>query len=88
MQSFPTNARTFAGSRKKSEESLEKRYECPDPSCTEEFERHSDLELHLNMYGHRIVTSPIKESLYDKLKRDWVHRFKVLSLQDAKPSKC
>ena len=46
FESFPTNARTF-GSKKMAEVGTEKKYECPDPSCTEEFERHSELELHL-----------------------------------------
>lgn len=85
VEIFHTNARTF-GSKKKAEVSPEKRYECPDPSCTEEFEICSELELHLNIYSHRMVSHPIKESLYDQIKRDWVHRLETLSLHDEKPS--
>jgi hypothetical protein len=85
VESFPTNARKF-GSKKVTEVSCEKTYECPDPSCNEEFAKHSELELHLDVYGHRTVSHPVKESLYEQLKMDWVHRFETLSLQEERPS--
>jgi hypothetical protein len=85
VEAFPTNARKF-GSKKVTEVSCEKTYECPDPSCSEEFAKHSELELHLNVYGHRTVSHPVKESLYEYLKMDWVHRFETLSLQEERPS--
>jgi hypothetical protein len=52
----------------------------------EEFAKHSEHELHLNVYGHRTVSHPIKESLYEQLKIDWIHRFETLSLQEERPS--
>ena len=33
-----------------------------------------------------MVSHPVKESLYNQLKRDWVHRFEALSLHDERPS--
>lgn len=85
VESFPTNARKLE-SKKKDEVSVEKTYECPDPSCSEEFAKHSELELHLNVYGHRTNSQAVKISLYEQLKKDWVHRFETLSLQDERTS--
>ncbi|KAJ7392889.1 hypothetical protein OS493_010550 [Desmophyllum pertusum] len=62
--------------------SEDKLYECPETSCTEEFQSQSDLDLHMNMFDHHTIPQlPVKESLYDKLKRDWVDHFQTLTLQ-------
>ena len=85
VPSFPTSVRKF-GSKKTAEAHSETKYECPEPSCKEEFEKHSELDLHLNIFGHSTVSHPVKESLYDQLKKDWVHRFETLSLREERPS--
>ncbi|KXJ15427.1 hypothetical protein AC249_AIPGENE10221 [Exaiptasia diaphana] len=77
VKAFPTNARTF-GSKKVTEVTPEKRYQCSDSSCSEEFKTHSELDLHLNMYGHRTFSQTVKESMYYQIKKDWMHRFEVL----------
>ena len=86
IEAFPTNARKFASKKVSDQVSQEKKYECPDPACTEEFGKHSELELHLNIYGHRTVSHNVKETLYDQIRRDWVHRFETLSLNDETSS--
>ena len=71
---FATNARQFALKQQKKEADLseDKLFECPEASCTEEFHSQSDLDLHMSMFDHRAILQRAKESLYDKLKRDWV----------------
>ena len=85
IDAFPTNARKFT-SNKVVDHVSQKKYECPDPACTEEFERNSELELHLNMYGHRTVSHNVKESLYDRIRGDWVHHSEAISLNDETTS--
>ena len=43
----------------------------------------SDLDLHMNLLVHHIspVSTNMTESLYDKVKREWVHDFQSLSLE-------
>ncbi|KAJ7360074.1 hypothetical protein OS493_018058 [Desmophyllum pertusum] len=68
--------------RNKADASEDKLYECPETSCTEEFQSQSDLDLHMNIFDHHTIPQlPVKESLYDKLKRDWVDHFHTLTLQ-------
>jgi hypothetical protein len=85
VPSFPTSERKF-GSKTTAEAHSEKKYECPEPSCNEEFEKHSDLDFHLNIVGHSTVSYPVKESLYNQFKKDWVYRFETLSLCEERPS--
>jgi hypothetical protein len=54
--------------------------ECPDPKCSEEFKSSEELKLHLDIMGHNFLSEDKKESLKDKLRRDWVDRFKTMSL--------
>ncbi|KAK3700601.1 hypothetical protein QZH41_010510 [Actinostola sp. cb2023] len=56
------------------------KHECPDPKCREEFDSRAELELHLTVIGHHMPVCPVKESLYDNLRRDWVQRFQSVSL--------
>ncbi len=53
---------------------------CPDPKCSEEFKSSEELKLHLDIMGHNFLSEDKKESLKDKLRRDWVDRFKTMSL--------
>ena len=43
----------------------------------------SDLDLHMNLLVHHVspVSTNMTESLYDKVKREWVHDFQSLSLE-------
>ena len=82
---FPTNARQFAlRERSKANASDDKLYDCPDISCTEEFQCQSDLDLHMTMFDHHKTTEPANEGLYDKIRRDWVEHFQTLALQDER----
>ena len=61
-------------------------FECPDRKCTEEFNSPEQLDIHLNVFGHRRSTEPAKVGLYDQLRIDWVQRFQTISLSDTKTS--
>ena len=61
-------------------------FECPDRKCTEEFNSPEQLDIHLNVFGHRHPTEPAKVSLYEKLRIHWVQRFQTISLRDSKTS--
>ena len=80
---FLTTARQFTSKEQsRADLSENKLYECPEPSCNEEFQSQSDLDLHMNMFGHNaILRQPGKECLYDKLRRDWVSHFQTLTIQ-------
>ena len=76
IDTFPTNAWKFT-SKKVADQAIQKKYECPDLTCTEEFERKHELELHLNVYGHHTVSKNVKESLYTtRLGQTWFIVFK------------
>ena len=47
-------------------------FECSFPGCSKVFREFSDLELHLNVDEH---TTTKQESIYNKIKRDWVLKF-------------
>ena len=51
-------------------------FECSEPGCVKSFPTFSELESHLNV-GDHIIKQARKDSetLYDKLRRDWVERF-------------
>ena len=59
-------------------------FECPDRKRTEEFNSPEELDIHLNVYGHRRPTEPAKVGLYDKLRIDWVQRFQTISSSDTR----
>ena len=61
-------------------------FECPDRKCTEEFNSPEQLDIHLNVFGHRRPVEPAKVGLYDQLRIDWVQRFQTISLSDTKTS--
>ena len=81
---FATNSRSIgAKERAKAGESDHKPYECSATNCTEEFDSQEDLDLHMNVYRHRTVPSqPLKESVFEKVKRDWVSHFLTITLQE------
>ena len=73
--------------KKKTDDVESSSFECPDRKCTEElFNSPEELDIHLNVFGHRHPTQPAKVGLYDKLSIDWVQRFQTISLSDTKTS--
>ena len=52
-------------------------FECPDPGCARTFKSVEDVELHVSVGQHT-------ESVYDKLKRDWVEKFSSLTIIEAR----
>jgi len=84
---FSTTARRFAlKEQSKAYVKEDKLYECPETSCTEEFQSQADLDLHMNLFDHRTMPQPVNECLYDKLRRDWVDHFQTLTLQSESSS--
>ena len=61
-------------------------FECPDRKRTEEFNSPEELDIRLNVFGHRRPTEPAKVGLYDKFRVDWVQRFQTISFSDTKTS--
>ena len=55
-------------------------------AATEEFQSQADLDLHMNLFDHRAMPQPVNECLYDKLRRDWVEHFQILTLQSESSS--
>ena len=51
--------------------------ECPDSGCTRNFRSVEDMELHITV-GRR------GESVYVKLRRDWVDKFTPLASQNVR----
>ena len=49
-------------------------FECKEPGCEKSFQNYSELESHLDIGDHSVKDEQ-KETLYDKLRRDWVERF-------------
>jgi hypothetical protein len=49
-------------------------FECSEPGCMKSFQNFSELESHLDIGDHSVKDEQ-KETLYDKLRRDWVERF-------------
>ncbi len=49
-------------------------FECSEQGCMKSFQNFSELESHLDIGDHSVKDEQ-KETLYDKLRRDWVERF-------------
>ena len=52
-------------------------FECPNPGCARTFKSVEDMELYVSVGQHT-------ESVYDKLKRDWVEKFSSLTIIEAR----
>ena len=50
-------------------------FECSEPGCVKSFQTFSELESHLDVGNHCVKDERPSETLYDKLRRDWVDRF-------------
>ena len=64
-------------SDKESSEEEAPLFECPHPGCARTFKSVEDMELHVSVGQHT-------ESVYDKLKRDWVETFSSLTIIEAR----
>ena len=49
-------------------------FECSEPECVKSFQTFSELESHLDVGNHCVKDERPSETLYDKLRRDWVDR--------------
>lgn len=50
-------------------------FECSEPGCIKSFRTFSELESHLDIGDHCVKEERQSETLYDKLRRDWVDMF-------------
>ena len=50
-------------------------FECSEPGCYKSFQTFSELESHLDIGDHHVREESQSETLYDKLRRDWVDMF-------------
>ena len=57
-------------------------YQCTEFICNEDLMTQADPELHMSLLDHHVSSVPVKvtESLYDKVKMEWVHHFQSMSL--------
>ena len=80
---FPTTARPIASAGESNDGNDVSSYQFPEPGCDEDFKTQADLDLCMNLLVHHVSSVPtnMTESLYDKVKREWVHHFQSLSLE-------
>lgn len=50
-------------------------FECSEPRYVKSFKAFSELESHLDIRDHCVKDKRQSETLYDKLRRDWVKMF-------------
>ena len=76
---FPTTARRIASAGESNDGKDVSSYQFPEPGCDEDFKTQADLDLLVHHVSP--VPASMTESLYDKVKREWVHHFHSLSLE-------
>ena len=83
IPSFPTTVRRIALAGESNDGNDASSYQCPEPGCDKDFRTQADLDLHINLLVHYVSSMPanMTESLYGKVKREWVHHFQSLSLE-------
>ena len=62
-------------------------FECSEPGCMKTFRTFSELESHLDIGDHCAKEERQSETLYDKLRRDWVDMF-TTSVNITKEGTC
>ena len=62
-------------------------FECSEPRCIKSFRTFSELESHLDIGDHCVKEERQSETLYDKLRRDWVDMF-TTSVNITKDATC
>ena len=58
---FPTTARRTASAGERNDGNDGSSYQCPEPSCDEDFKTQADLDLHMNKLVHHV--SPVPASM-------------------------
>ena len=61
-------------------------FECNEAGCSRNFDSYDALQDHINFDNHDPISSN-KESLYDKLRREWVLKFSAMSFGDQEQRK-
>ena len=56
-------------------------FECNEAGCSRNFDSYDTLQDHINFDNHDPISSN-QESLYDKLRREWVLKFSAMSVGD------
>ena len=58
-------------------------FKCNESGCSYTFQSYEALQDHLNFANHDPISTS-EESVYDKLRRDWVAKFSSLSISDQR----
>ena len=53
-------------------------FECPEPGCQKAFKSFCELEVHVEIGNHG--NTPMSESFYDRMRREWAKRFSTVDL--------
>jgi len=61
--------------------------ECSEPGCVKGFKTFSEVESYLDIDDHCVKEERQSETLYDKLRRDWVD-MNTTSVNIAKDATC
>ena len=61
-------------------------FECNEAGCSRNFDSYDTLQDHINFDNHDPISSN-QESLYDKLRREWVLKFSAMSVGDQEQRK-
>ena len=72
-QFFPFESRTMVSENSKETEKQEQVFKCTIPSCGKIFKCYVSLNLHLEAGKHS--NNLQNETMYDKIRRDWVEKF-------------
>ena len=59
-------------------------FECNEAGCSHSFDNYDALQDHIN-FGNHDPISTNQESVYDKLRREWVRKFSAMSVSEQKP---
>lgn len=60
-------------------------FECNEAGCSHNFDNYDVFHDHINFDNHDPIISN-QESLYDKLRREWVLKFSAMSIGDQEQS--
>jgi len=51
-------------------------FECPEPGCQKAFKSFCEPEIHAEIGNHG--NTPMSESFYDRMRREWAKRFSIV----------
>ena len=55
-------------------------YQCNEPGCSYVSANFEDLQDHIN-FGRHVLSTKGNEEIYDRLRREWAHKFTTLSIE-------